>query len=110
MAKPNRLDVDGKDEVLRSLALALAPYLRQSLASSDAGDPEYYHQNNSPLGRRRHLALVRQGVLRGRKVGKRVLVSRRDMSAFLEEHPNAAVDPATPPDPLEDWGLTRRKR
>jgi hypothetical protein len=110
MAKPNRLDADGNGDVLRVLAQALAPYLRQSLGSSDSGDLEYYHQNNSPLGRRRHLSLVRQGVLRGRKVGKRVLVSRHHMAAFLEEHPIAAVDPSTPSDPLQDWGLTRRKR
>jgi hypothetical protein len=110
MAKPNRLDADGKEDVLRALAQALAPCLRQSLASSDAGKLEYYDQNNSPLGRRRHLLLVRQGILPGRKVGKRVLVSRRDMAALLEEHPKAAIDPAAPPDPLEDWGLTRRKR
>jgi hypothetical protein len=110
MAKPNRLDADGKEDVLRALAQALVPYLRQTLGSSDSGEPEYYHQNNSPLGRRRHLSLVRQGVLRGRKVGKRVLVARRDMATFLEEHPSAAVDPTAPPDPLDDWGLTRRKR
>jgi hypothetical protein len=110
MAKPNRLDADGKGDVLRALAQALTPYLRQSLGSPDSGELEYYHQNNSPLGRRRHLSLVRNGALRGRKVGKRVFVSRRDMAAFLEEHPSAAVDTSTPPDPLHDWGLTRRKR
>jgi hypothetical protein len=109
MAKPIGADADGKDDVLRSLAEALTPYLRRSLASSKHSEPDYYHQDSSPLGRRRHLSLVRQGVLRGRKIGKRVLVSRRDMVAFLEEHPLAGVVPAAPPDPLEDWGLTRRK-
>ena len=110
MAKPIKGDADGKDDILRSLAEALTPYLRRCLASTNKNEPEYYHQDNSPLGRRRHLALVRRGILRGRKVGKRVLVSRRDMSAFLEEHPRAALDPARAPDPLEDWGLMRRKR
>lgn len=38
MAKPNRLDADGKEDVLRALAQALAPYLRQSLASADSGE------------------------------------------------------------------------
>jgi hypothetical protein len=110
MAKPIRGDADGKDDILRSLAEALTPYLRRSLASRGESEPEYYYQDNSPLGRRRHLSLVRQGVLRGRKVGKRVLVSRRDMTAFLEQHPSAAVDPTAPRDPLDDWGLTRKKR
>jgi hypothetical protein len=110
MAKPNRPDADGKDEVLRSLAQALAPYLRQTLASVDASEPEYYHQNNSPLGHKRHLALVRSGSLRGRKIGKSVLVARKDMRAFLEEHPLANVSTQGDGDPLDDWGLTRRKR
>jgi hypothetical protein len=110
MAKPNRLDADGKDGVLRVLAQALAPYLRQELTSTDSTEPEYYHQNNSPLGRQRYLSLVRRGVLRGRKVGKRVLVARRDMAAFLEEHPRASLDAATTSDPLEDWGLARRRK
>jgi hypothetical protein len=109
MAKPIKGAADGKDDVLRSLAHALTPYLRPLLASNDASEPEYYHQNNSPLGRRRHLALVRRGVLKGRKVGRRVLVSRDDLRAFLEEHPRAA---GLSPDahPLHDWGLTPRRR
>jgi hypothetical protein len=110
MAKPNRLDADDKDDVLRALAQALTPYLRQTLASSDPSEPEYYHQNNSPLGRRRHLELVRKRVLRGRKVGKRVLVAREDMRLFLEEHPSADARVLQNTDPLDDWGLTRRRQ
>jgi len=110
MAKPNRLDADGKEDVLRSLAEALTPYLRQALAPDGVSEPEYYHQDNSPLGRRRHLALVRRGVIRGRKVGKRVLVARRDMATFLEEHPDAALSSREEPDLLRDWGLTPRRR
>jgi hypothetical protein len=110
MAKPTRPNADGKDDVLRSLAQALTPYLRQTLASSDAKEPEYYDQNNSPLGRRRHLALVRRGALSGRKVGKRVLVARAAMRAFLEEHPTAVAVAINNADPLNDWGLTRRAR
>lgn len=110
MAKPNRLDADGKDEGLRALAQALTPYLLQNFAFAGASEPEYYNQNNSPLGRRRHLALVRCGALNGRKVGKRVLVARGDMRAFLEEHPTAEDNPSKTADPLDDWGLTRRRR
>ena len=109
MAKPNRLDADGKDEVLRALAQALTPYLRQTLASADANEPEYYNQNNSPLGKRRHLELVRCGTLSGRKVGKSVLVARSDMRSFLEEHPSASTNTAQHADPLDDWGLARRR-
>lgn len=110
MAKPNRLSADGKDDVLRSLAQALTPYLRQTLASSRSSEPEYYDQNNSPLGRRRHLELVRRGVVRGRKVGKRVLVTREEMREFLEAHPAADARVIQSTDPLDDWGLTRRQR
>ena len=109
MAKPTKARADGKADVLRSLADALAPYLRDAL-SQEPEPTEYFDQNDSPLGRRRHLELVRKGVLQGRKVGKRVLVSRRAMRQFLEQHPVVAQRETAASDRLEDWGLARRRR
>jgi len=51
------------------------------------GEPEYYCQADSPLGRRLHLSLVRSGKLEGFKVGRRVLVRRETMRAFVEKYP-----------------------
>lgn len=48
------------------------------------GEPEYYSQADSPLGRRLHLSLVRSGKLRGTKIGKRVLVRRDVMRDFID--------------------------
>ena len=52
---------------------------------------EWLDQAASPLGRRRHLELVRTGVLPGKKEGRRVLVRRADLEAYL------AVAPKSPP-------------
>ncbi|MGH3430115.1 MAG: helix-turn-helix domain-containing protein, partial [Mycobacteriales bacterium] len=41
-------------------------------------------QASSPLGRQRHLRLVRKGVLPGARDGRRVLVRRSDLDAYLE--------------------------
>jgi hypothetical protein len=48
-----------------------------------AVQPEYYDQNTSPLGRRRHLELARQGAFPFAKDGRRVLVLVADVRAFL---------------------------
>jgi len=45
--------------------------------------PEWIDQNSSPLGKSRHLSLVRRGVLQGHKDGRRVLVRRTDIEAYL---------------------------
>lgn len=59
--------------------------------SKGAASTEWVDQNDSPLGRRRHLDLVRTGVLPGKKDGRRVLVRRADLDAYL------AVKPKAPP-------------
>jgi len=99
------------DALIRLLAKAIAPYLREDRLRRAEPTPEYYHQGDSPLGRRRHLDLVRGGVLAGRKVGRRVLVRRDDVHAHIEAR-NAgrlAIAPVVD-DPLEDWGLVRTER
>ncbi len=46
---------------------------------------EWVDQDSSPLGRRRHLKLVREGVLKGVREGRKVLARRRDVDAYLEK-------------------------
>lgn len=47
---------------------------------------DWVDQYHSPLGKRRHLALVRSGELEGHKVDRLVLVRRADMDAFIKRH------------------------
>ena len=99
----------GGGEVLRVIAEALAPYLREYLHPAEQYEPEFYSQHDSPLGRRRHLDLVRRRVLKGKKVGRLVLVHRDELRAFIEGQ--ASTPTATgEADVLEDWGLRSRGR
>lgn len=57
--------------------------LHEKLAEGSPGE-DYVDQRRSPLGARLHCRLVRQGVLHGSRVGKRTLVRRADIDAYLE--------------------------
>ena len=100
-----------RNDPLRVLAEALAPYLREQLAHTDPkSEPVFYSQNGSPLGRRRHLELVRRGLLVGRKVRRLVLVARDEVHAFIERHDAATAAVATDHESdLADWGLRPRR-
>lgn len=68
-----------------ALIEAVERFVRECFRERDARD-EWIDQDASPLGRRRHLALVRLGRLAAVKDGKRVLVKRSDLDAYLGEH------------------------
>jgi excisionase family DNA binding protein len=53
---------------------------------------EWVDAKTSPLGRERHNRLVREGKLRGTKDGRRVLVRRADIDAYLEKNRVIRVD------------------
>lgn len=53
---------------------------------------EYYTQEDSPLGRRRHCRLARTGALKARRVGRDWLVRRGDVEAYLESHGRPSPD------------------
>jgi len=77
-----------RGQLLRALAdanLAAAEAARQlaDLEDRATGD-EYYDQLTSPLGKLAHLRAVAAGKLPGRRVGKKILVRREDMHAFIE--------------------------
>jgi excisionase family DNA binding protein len=93
----------GADDLFRLLANLLAPYLSRS--GGEVG-LAYYDQGNSPLGRRQHLDLVRRRLLPGHKVGRKVLVRRDAVDAYLETlKPGSCDRPTTPGGVLSDWGL-----
>ena len=99
-----------KGDVLRVIAEALVPYLRELLQPPTAS-PQYYSQLDSPLGRRRHLELARRGTLPRKKVGRMVLVRREDLDAFIDsQHPVSAAEPYDEADILADWDLAPRSR
>lgn len=53
---------------------------------------EWVDQSVSPLGRERHMRLVRTGTLPGKKDGKRILVRRADIEKYLEKKTVIRVD------------------
>ena len=61
---------------------------------------EWVDQNGSPLGKRRHLELVRAGTLPATKEGGRVLVRRADLNHFLTT--SRSVVPTQAPVDLDD--------
>jgi hypothetical protein len=71
-----------KEELLRGLV--------DALSEPDGPAPEpspYYWQGDSPLGRERHLRLVRCGELEGFEIGRRVFVRRDEVHTYIEKHP-----------------------
>lgn len=79
---------------IQAVASGLASALAACQALLEVRDPaEWVDQHHSPLGRRRHCRLVREGKLPGSKVEGHVYVRRADLDAFLEKH---AVVPRAP--------------
>ncbi len=68
------------------LAEALAAVLVAIRRAAEPRADEWVDQARSPLGRRTHCRMVRQGKIHGSKVAGRVLVRRRDLDAFIEAH------------------------
>ena len=69
-------------------------------------------QTSSPLGPRRHIALVRSGKLPGTQVGRQYLARSSDVQAYIVNHPTAVVgDPEERQDEVDklatELGLQR---
>ena len=110
MPKDSGVPALGGEAALRLLAEALAPHLCQHFKPTE-GQAGYYSQHDSPLGRTRHLELARRGTLPATKIGRRVLVPRDRVDAYIEQHRAVPrLEPADDADVLADWGLTGRSR
>ena len=59
---------------------------RLSELRRDVDGDDWIDQRHSPLGRKLHCALWRDGVLPGLKLHRRVLVRRRDLDAYVQQH------------------------
>ncbi|CAN5518929.1 hypothetical protein BH09MYX1_BH09MYX1_00860 [soil metagenome] len=83
-----------------------------ALEERDHDHDEWVSQDDSPLGRFSHLRAVRSGKLSGRRVGKKVLVRRSDLDAYIEsaEHRPKVVQlrPSTTSDLRAELGLEQK--
>jgi len=74
-------------EIHRQLA-ELHRELADELSREDAGGDGMVDQYHSPLGKRKHLELVRDGVLRGYKPDRvHVFVEWAEIHSYLRSHP-----------------------
>ena len=81
-----RAPVDVVSPVRAALAgidKALAEVERQAAFQPATSPDDWIDQNQSPLGSRRHRRLVREGKLPGSRDGKKVLVRRADLDAYI---------------------------
>lgn len=77
------------DRAKRTIADAIDELVEARLALGSAR-AEFVDQDTSPLGHRKHLELVRDKKLPAVKEGRRRLVRRSDIDAYLKEHEVAA--------------------
>ncbi len=70
------------DAAKRALFTAIDALIDAKIAKGVSGS-EWVDQSTSPLGRHRHLRLFRRGILKGAKDGRRRLVRRSDIDAYL---------------------------
>jgi hypothetical protein len=61
---------------------------------SREGGEDYVDQRHSPLGARLHCRLARTGELPGYRAGRRVLIQRAHIEAYLERHRVTPTEPA----------------
>lgn len=69
---------------IRAQAHALIDQILDTVLGSDNEAKEFYDQTNSPVGRRAHLALAREGTLDSYKVKRIVMIKKVDLDAYLE--------------------------
>lgn len=80
-----------RDSTFRAELHMLVDRIADALEESSRGDA-WVDQRRSPLGRAKHLALAKSGVLPAAKEGRQVLVKRSDIDAYLAKHKVVAVD------------------
>lgn len=104
----------GADSPIRTALEVAAKRFADDLADvleRAMGAPERYDQYNSPLGKRKHLRLAREGVLPSAKEGRQVFVTREDMDRYIASHARAKSTATTPEDELaEAIGLGKVRR
>lgn len=72
-----------KERATRIVAEGIIELVNATIDEGLAGG-EWVDQDHSPLGREKHKRLCQQGELPHKKVGKKILVRRDDMNAYIE--------------------------
>lgn len=89
------------EDVINAAVAAIFAGVRQlvkaELQAAKGDGDAWISQEDSPLGRREHCRLARSGALPGRKVGKRWLVRRSELDAYIEAHGAKAKPPEAAP-------------
>jgi hypothetical protein len=95
MQPADELEAEGHSLIARGHSkLAEAQRTRASARSADGAPVEWISPEASPLGKRRTLALCRAGALESSKVGRKVLVRKASLDAFLRRHERGVDMPA----------------
>ena len=82
--RPSELTPDARiDSAKRAIANAIDDLVEAKIAKGMAAS-DWVDQHISPLGKRRHLMLFKDGKIRGVREGHRVLVRRKDIDDYLE--------------------------
>lgn len=76
---------------LRRELHAFAERIADAIEAQSTGS-EWVDQDASPLGRDRHMRLARKGTLKATKDGRKVLVRRADIEAYLAKKTVIQVD------------------
>lgn len=79
-------------QIMNGLVQLLLPVFRAEIAAARHDD--WIDQSHSPLGRREHCRLARAGTLPARKVGRRWLVRRSELDAWIEAHAEPTAEPS----------------
>ena len=95
------LSPDARIDAAKRLLVEAIDQLVEARLAKGAAASDWVDQDASPLGRDRHLRLVRRGVLPATKDGNRRLVRRVDLDAYLEAHPIRTDVPAGEEDDVQ---------
>jgi hypothetical protein len=74
------------DQLLTLNLEGLTTLVRENILPLLQRHDDWIDQTQSPLGRKLHCKLVREGVLPGCKVKRKLLVRRPDIDAYITKH------------------------
>lgn len=85
VSRADELEAEAHEKIAEGHAL-LARARRERAPTTVPPANDWIRPETSPLGKRRTLALCRAGALESSKVGRKVLVKRASLEAFLARH------------------------
>jgi hypothetical protein len=95
VSRADELEAEGHELIARGHAcFAQVARLRTSEGPAKTERPSWIPVAESPLGKRRTLALARCGAIESSKVGRKVLVRSASLAGYLDEHRRGSVEGA----------------